>query len=206
MRSIRHAVAIALVAVAALFAGTAPAQEPEHVPTRKDPIRFTAFAVNMQGGMAGVVTIAIERWTTDAERKGLIALVQTATDRPHGQDTLLKGLQDVKPRVGFIRTSNSIGWDLKYAYLTKLPDGGKQIVIATDKPVSFLAVRNQTRTLDYPFSLVAMRFAAGSDTGEGKLLAQTSISVKNGQLELEVYGQEPTRLTEIKQEKPKKTT
>jgi hypothetical protein len=48
-----------------------------------------------------------------------------------------------------------------------------------------------------------MRFPAGGGDGEGKLLGQTAISVKDGRLQLEIYGQEPTNLTTIKQEKKK---
>jgi hypothetical protein len=43
-----------------------------------------------------------------------------------------------------------------------------------------------------------------NDKGEGKMLAATSISVKNGRLELENYGQEPVRLTSITEEEKKK--
>lgn len=196
-----------LLAAAAIAAiAVVPALAQEHVPTKDNPIRYTAFAVNMQGGLAGQVDIVIERWSTDAEREQLIKLVQASTDRPHGQDKLLDGLQDIKGRTGFIRTPNRIGWDLKYAHQNPLPDGGRQIVIATDKPVSFFAARNQTRTMDYPFTLVEMRFPAGSLEGEGKLLAQTSIVVKEGKIEIEIYGQEPTRLTKITQAKSKAKT
>jgi hypothetical protein len=59
--------------------------------------------------------------------------------------------------------------------------------------------------MDYPFTLVEMRFKAGSAEGEGKLLGQTALAVKDGKLEIEIYGQEPTRLTTIKQHKPKGT-
>lgn len=192
-----------LAATAAATLAVIPVLAQERVPTKDDPLRFSAFAVHMQGGMAGRVDIVIERWTTDAERQQLISLVQTSTDRPHGQDKLLNGLQDVKPRTGFFRTPNRLGWDLKYAKENKLADGGRQIVVITDKPISFFAARNQTRTMDYPFSLIEMRFPAGSNEGEGKLLAQTSLIVKDGRLEIEIYGQEPTRLTTITEEKPK---
>jgi hypothetical protein len=194
------------VALAAALATPLVAQKSpftEHVPTEKDPLRFSAFAVQMEAGMSGVVDIAIERWTTDAERQALLALVNTTTDKPQDQDKLLKALQDVKPRVGFIRTPNSMGWDLKYAYESQLPDGSRQIVIATDKPVSFLAAASQARTMDYAFSLIEMRFPAGSNKGEGKLLGQSSIAVKNGKLEVELYGQQPTRLTTITEQKDK---
>ena len=81
--------------------------------------------------------IAIERWTTTEERRKLLGLVETAKHGEGGQRKLLDALQKVKPRVGYIRTPNSIGWDLRYAVENTLPDGTRQIVIATDKPVSF---------------------------------------------------------------------
>jgi hypothetical protein len=205
MQSIYRTLLGVVATATAIAVMPAFAQKPftEQAPTKEDPLRFSAFAVNMQGSMAGTVQIAIERWSTEAERDGLIGLVQTATDRPHGQDQLLKALEGVKPRTGFIRTPNSLGWDLKYAHEDVLSDGSRRIVIATDKPVSFLAAASSARTLDYPFSLVEMRFPASSNKGEGKLLSQTSISTKNGKLQLEIYGQEPTRLTTITEEKGK---
>jgi len=195
------AVALAAALATPLLAQKAPYSEA--TPTEKEPLRFSAFAVQMEGGMAGVVDIAIERWSTDAERQALLTLVNTTTDKPQDQDKLLKALQDIKPRVGFIRTPNSMGWDLKYAYESQLPDGSRQIVIATDKPVSFLAAASQARTMDYAFSLIEMRFPKDSGKGEGKLLGQSSIAVKNGKLEIELYGQQPTRLTTITEKNPK---
>ena len=195
------AVALAAALATPLLAQKAPYSEA--TPTEKEPLRFSAFAVRMQGGMAGAVEIAIERWSTEAERQLLVGMVQTTTDKPSDQEKLLKALQDITPRVGFIRTPNSMGWDLKYAWEAKLPDGKRQIVIATDKPVSFLAVAAGTRTLDYMVSLIEMQFPDGQSKGEGKLLGQTSISVKNGRLELELFGVEPTRLTQITEKNPK---
>ena len=50
-------------------------------PTKKDPLRFSAFNVSMPTGMSGVTEIAIERWTTKAERASLLDLVETAKYR-----------------------------------------------------------------------------------------------------------------------------
>jgi hypothetical protein len=207
----RHVRAIGrLAAIGAALALTVPlgAQPPEHVPTPKDPIRFRAFAVSMQAGAAGVVEIAIERWTGDDERKGLLEVLKGANFNEGGQDKLLEALQKVKPRTGYIRTPNSLGWDLKYAKEFHMPDGTRQIVIATDKPVSFLAARNASRSMDYPFTFVEMRIKPNDDKGEakgeGRLLAATAVSFKDGKLALENYGQEPVRLTTITQEKDKK--
>lgn len=176
-------------------------------PTVKYPVRFSAFAVSMQQGQAGQVDIAIERWTGDAERKGLLDVLAGAEFNAGGQDKLLKALQAVQPRVGFIRVGTSIGWDLKYAWESALPDGTRQIVIATDKPVSVLTASDSGDVLHYPFTLVEMRI--GKDNkGEGRLLAATAVSVENGKLELKAYGLEPVKLTTItqsqKQPKPPK--
>ena len=187
-----------------------PAQQPATVagtptenPTKKDPLRFTAFNVSMPTGMAGVTEITIERWTTVAERTKLLELVETAKYGEGGQRKLLSALQKIKPRTGFIRTPNSLGWDLRYAVENKMDDGTRQIVIVTDKPVSFGAAATDSRAMDYPFTLIEMRMKP-NEKGEGKMLAATSILVKNGRLELENYGQEPVRLTEITEQEKKK--
>jgi hypothetical protein len=172
-------------------------------PTKRDPLRFSAFAVSMPTGQAGVVDIVIERWTTDAERQSLLDVLAGASFRAGGQDKLLNALQKVKPRTGYIRTSKSLGWDLRYARENMLADGIRQIVIATDKPVSFLAAAGGSRVMDYPFSFVEMRMKP-NDKGEGRLLVATAVDIKNGRLELENYGQEPVRLTTITQAEPKK--
>jgi len=196
---------IGALAVAALvgFAAPVAAQFTEVAPTKKDPLRFEAFAVQMQGGMAGMVMITIERWTTDEERNALVGLLANTTLREQDQEKLVKALQDIKERAGFLNTPNSMGWDIKYAYQNQLPDGGRQVVVVTDKPVSFFAASRNTRTMDYAFTLIEMRFPKGSDKGEGKLLGQTSLSVKDGKLQIEIYGQEPTRLTQITEKNPK---
>ena len=194
------AAAVAATLVIATPVLAQPAAAPQG-PTAKDPIRFSSFAVSMQAGAAGDVEIAVERWTTDDERTMLINTMAKG-----GQKALLSALQGIKVRCGFIRTANSIGYELRYCRDNVLADGTRQLVIATDKPVSFLAAAGQARTLDYPFTIVEMRFAKDSLKGEGKMLVGTALSVKNGRLELENYGQEPVRLPQITQhaEKAKK--
>jgi len=184
---------------AALAILTPVAARQAAIPTKDNPIRFTAFNVSMPTGISGVTIVTIERWTTPAERQKLLALVETSTRGQPGQRKLLDALQDIKPRVGFMKTPNSPGWDLRYAVENKLQDGTRQIVVATDKPVSFAAATSGARVMEYPFTLIEMRMKPGGQ-GEGRMLAATSISVKNNRLELENYGQEPVQLTKITEE------
>ena len=128
-------IGVALVALSVPALAQAPYSEA--VPTKQEPLRFSAFAVQMQGGMAGAVEVTIERWTTDAERNALLAQVQKTSDKDADQRKLVTALQKVSPRAGFLNLPNTIGWDIKYAYEATLPDGSRQLVIVTDKPVSF---------------------------------------------------------------------
>ena len=84
-----------------------------------------------------------------------------------------------------------------------LPDGGRRIVFATDRPMRFFEMRNQTRSSEYEFMLAEIRL--GKDgTGEGKLapLAKISYDKAKNRIEIENYGFEPVRLTRVEVEKP----
>jgi hypothetical protein len=194
---------VGIVAALALLVSVV-AQEPPG-PSKKDPLRFRAVLQTQaqDAGLQGVVDIAIERWSTDAERQTLVSQLAGTTLKTGGQDKLLKALQNIKPRAGFIRTPNSLGWEIQYARDNVQSDGTRQIVIATDKPVSMGAAFSGAESLDYPFTLIEMRMGA-NNKGEGRMLARSAISTKNGRLELENYGNEPIKLSEITQQEEKK--
>ena len=180
---------IVAAAVAAVLAVTAAAQE-----AKPKPVRFTAFAVNLGSGPnAGTVDIVLERLSSDEERANLLA-----TFLEGGQDKLLTALQQVKPRVGYIRTPNSLGYDLQYAYRTVNSDGSSRIVIGTDRRVGYWEARNQPRTMDYPFTLIEIRLDKEGN-GEGRMAVGTKISrSKDGKtIELENYGISPVALKNI---------
>ncbi len=163
--------------------------------------RFRAFAVNMQGGSrtnAGTVDIAITRWSTEAERD---ALIQTLQEK--GSTALLDALTK-QPEAGFIKMPNTLGWTLYYARQTDLPDGGKKIVLATNRPLRFGEVQKQTRSVNYDFMLVEMHFPKGGGKGEGKLAGAAKVSwdSKTHKLEVENYQAMPVDLKNIEAVKP----
>jgi len=190
-RRMMFSVAVAAVAGAVIFAAGAAvsAQEP------KFPIRFTAFAVNLGSGPnAGSVDIVVERLSSDKEREGLIAAFVEK-----GQDGLLKALQKVKPRVGYMRLPTRVGYDLQYAYRFVNADGTIRVIIATDRKIGYQEASANPRTMDYPFTLIEMRLDK-EGKGEGHLALATQIRrSKDGKtVELENYGIAPVALNEIK--------
>ena len=159
---------------------------------------FTAFAINMNSGpKTATVDIKIERWSTDAERDALLSILIEEKDKYRANQALLKALQKM-PKAGYIRTPNTLAWDLRYARQNPMEDGSRQIVVGTDRPVGFAEARNQPRTMDYPFTVIEMRLNK-EDKGEGKMLAGTQLYIdqKTKNLVLENYGQQPVRLNEI---------
>lgn len=160
--------------------------------------RFVATAVNIATpgpAAAGYVDIVVERWSTDAERDRLLEVLAKG-----GQEKLLSELQGL-PRVGYFRTPNSVGYDLKFARKEKLAEGGEQIVIATDRYISFWEARNRPRTIDYPFTLIEIRLDPDG-VGEGRMSLATRITYYEStkRIALENYASQPVMLTKVRRE------
>lgn len=160
--------------------------------------KFTGFAINTNSGPStATVDFTVTRWSTDAERAQLLAIIKENKDPT---DKLLRALQKL-PKVGYIRTPDRLAWDLHYARQSPLDEGGRQIVLATDRPIGFWEARNQPRSYDYPFTIVQVHLDR-NDTGSGKILAGTKIFIdKKNNLVLENFAQQPVRFNEIKRVK-----
>jgi hypothetical protein len=190
-RFTRRIIAAACVfAAASLVAGAQTLGSPE---------RYTATVVNEPGQGSSPVQIVVDRWSTDKERNTLVSSLLAK-----GPDKLLDVLKDM-PKVGFVRSPSGLGWDLRYSKKTPLPDGGEQVVVATDRPLSFAEESQQLRTLDYPFTIIELHLNAQGE-GEGKLSLATKITgdKESGTIVLENYGIQPALLQAVRREAAKK--
>jgi len=190
-------VARIVLAVSALAAGVGVLAADMSAQGQKE--QFTGFAINMNSGPStATVDFTIERWSTDAERDQLLGILQEEKDVYRANKQLLTALQKL-PKVGYIRTPNTLAWDLRYARQSPLEDGGRRIVLGTDRPIGFREARNSGRSMDYPFTIVEVQLDK-NDRGVGKILAGTKIYIdkKTNNLVLENYGQQPVRFNEIK--------
>ena len=160
--------------------------------TRGEPEQFSASYVDLNTGRTGPVQISVTRWSTPAERT---ALQQTLFKK--GQDSLLETLRDMRS-VGRIYTPGSIGYDLRYAEERKLPDGAREIILATDRPMSFWEIVNQPRSAQYPFTWVQFRMGPIAGTGEGKLAVAARIIGEEADdlIEVEDFAIYPVRSAE----------
>jgi hypothetical protein len=164
--------------------------------TKGSPERYTAMAVNMDRGGSGTVEIVVNRWSNDTERT---KLVSTLLDK--GPEKLLDVLQGM-PRVGYIKTPDSIGWDLHYAHETPMPDGGERVVIATDRRIGFWEAANQPRSIDYPFTVIEMHLnTEGEGSGTMSIATKITADKENKIVTLENFGTTPVLLQHVHRER-----
>jgi hypothetical protein len=172
-----------------------------------DKLHFTAFAVNMSNvatGATQLIEIDVNSWSLESERA---ALVKIATAKEGNQDALLAALQK-QPKRGRMWAPQwqgpdpfnaRLGWDIRYSYQEPTAEGGRKVVLATDRFIPFWEARNRPRTIDYPFTLIQIEVDRDG-RGEGKMSVATKITFDENKkvLELENYTTEPVRLNNVK--------
>lgn len=159
------------------------------------PEKFTAFAVNTSNMTARAQTspvdITISRWSTDADRDRLLAILKS-----QGQDGLLSALQKM-PVVGYMTTPGSLRYDLHFARQRPNPDGGRMISLATDRYIGSWEAANRPRTIDYPFTLIQLEVDKDG-RGVGKASLYTKITAaQDGTIELENFANQPVMLNDV---------
>ena len=161
---------------------------------QKEEFNAVAIVNNEFGAGAGRVIMRVERWSSEAERGTLIRTLMK-----DGPNALLDVLQDMKS-VGTIRTPDSLGYDLRYAHQEPGEDGGRRIVLATDRPISFWEAHHQPRTIDYPFTVIQMDIDKNGD-GKGTMSIATKIIARGNTIELENFASAPVMLTKVEAKK-----
>ena len=132
---------------------------------------YSAQAVNLDGlpgGVTGLLQIQVTRWSSDAERDQV-----TAALVEKGEDALLDVVRKL-PRAGTLRTPDSVGHPLRYARRSPAGNGGENIVIITDRPMSFSELRYAPPSRDYPFTVIRLRVNSDGQ-GQGDLMIATRI-------------------------------
>jgi hypothetical protein len=141
------------VAAATLFGQVAP------------PVaRYTATTANTSGS-GEAIRIDILRWSTDMERDNIFNAISSGDN----------GLPPVLQRaasVGYVWTSETAGYALKYAYRIAAADGSERIILITDRTLGTFEPQRWKLTgsasaVTYPFSVIELRIGKTA-SGEGK--------------------------------------
>ena len=185
-----------LPAIAAAIGSAAALTLAASAQTMGTPERYTASAININNGSAGNIDITVQRWSTDKQRDGLMAVMLQK-----GPDKLLDALQDM-PAMGHFGAPGNLSWDIHFARKVPLADGGERVVLITDRRIGFWEATNQPRSIDYPFTVIELRLNADGE-GEGKMSIATKITTdkEHNIVTLENYDISPVRLTNVRREK-----
>jgi hypothetical protein len=176
------------------------ASGPAWAKEKREPIeKFRANAFDINRGRASSLDIVIYEWTSPEERQALIE-----TFVAEGSEALYDALDDVSVK-GYLRLPHTLAYDMQYAWQFEV-DGKRRIVLATDRPMTFLEISRGFRSRDYNVSLVMLDLDPETGEGEGTAMggAELSIDKETGRLEIEFRGTQPTRLTKVKRQKIKK--
>ena len=158
---------------------------------------FTGRVMSVQTGQAGIVEIVVNQWSPPVEKEILENVLAKA-----GSPAMVDEMERM-PQVGYIRTPETMGDALFYGTDTTLPDGTRQVVFATNRPMTAMASIGGGAKNNYDLSVIEIRFKKGDDKGEGKIVigGKASIDPKTNKLSITNYGGEPPRLADVKSKK-----
>jgi len=181
--------------VAILVAPILPvAQTP--APTRLES--FTGTMVNLNPGTGENLKIDVFKWATDAERDALLAVLKEKGDSAVG------AALEKAPTAGYIWGSGSLGYSLRYAQKSTLPDGGERIIVVTDRPLGSWdreawKATGQAAASSYPFTVVELRLnKQGRGEGKMSLAAKVTADVDAKTLTLENYAAAPVLINNVR--------
>jgi hypothetical protein len=169
--------------------------------THGDPEEFTSFAISMgaysgAGGTAQLI-MTVNQWATQEERDAFFV-----TLKEKGAEALLQQLRRAK-RVGSLRTAQTVGWDIRLALEEPGKDGGRRVMLLTDRPIGFSEATNRPITIDYPFTVIDMQIPA-KGFGQGTLAIAAKIIPAGKTVIVENFDTQPVQLNRIETRKLKK--
>ena len=157
--------------------------------------RFRAIAVvmgNVATGRNSNIDIVISRWTTPEEREGLLEILMQGD-----QDAFRQALTK-QEMTGWMRLPNTLRQEFRYAWVrTQKEDGGREIIIATDRIIPFVEAWNRPRSFDYDISIIEMELDANNE-GSGIAAVGVKFKVEGNNLTIENFGTQPVNLNRIR--------
>jgi hypothetical protein len=187
-----HACTGVLILFSAVAATAQSNAQPANVPEQ-----FSATAFSTSGATSGKnvgINIYINSYTTDDEVKNYLDILKT-----QGQDGLEKAFDKTKER-GRLAMTGTTGDDISFIR-SRNAETKRIIRMASNRMMSFAELYNSPRSKDYKFTIIELRLDADGN-GEGNIFYATKLKFnKQGQLEIEHYGQTPIRLANVRKQK-----
>jgi hypothetical protein len=159
-------------------------------PVEEFSANFTNIS-NVGATGATPVTIRITRWTPDDEHVTLMRILSK-----DGNDSFTRELQRMK-ETGSIGVPQQLAYPLLYARQVPGPNGGRKIMLITDRPMTFQERVGSSVSRDYPLTWIEMTLDK-EDRGEGYVVLAARLRLLGEILGVEDLSNQPARLTAIR--------
>ena len=152
--------------------------------------RYTATTVNVTGA-GEPITIELLEWSTDADRDRLASVLAW-----YGE----KEVPGAMKTVGYLWTSGSAGYSIRYAYRIPASDGSQRIILLTDRKLGAWSPESwkpsSPATGDpSSFSVIELRVnRAGQGEGKTSLTTKVTFDAATKSIALENYAAQPVIL------------
>jgi hypothetical protein len=157
----------------------------------KGPIEsYAATTANVKGA-GEPVTIELLKWSTDADRDRLASVLAW-----YGEKEVASSM----PTVGYLWTSASAGYSIRYAYRIPAADGSQRIILLTDRKLGAWSPESWKPTAaatpdPSSFSVIELRVnKAGQGEGKTSLTTKVTFEATTKSIALENYAAQPVIL------------
>jgi hypothetical protein len=192
-----------LMAASAAGAQTTPntppkAPAPAAANTQPKFDTFTATTAGLASGAGEAIKINVFKWASDEDRSKLLATLGEKGDKGLGEAVASAA------SVGYVWTSESLGYPIRYAASVMLPTGGERIIVLTDRRLgtwSGAPWKAANDANDYQYTLIELRLSR-SGTGEGKMSLAGKVAADQAAktVAIENYESAPVLLKSVKRE------
>ena len=192
---------IGIALIVALVLTVAPQVAAEKIPIIA---KYKANAM-AQGGPTGttMVELQIYRWSSDDERGQILEVIKSATGGKPNNREVAQELRGQK-KAGYVWFAGQQGYPLRYARKLDMGDGKTQIILATDRPVSFGEVYSGSQAGDWDATVMLLNLDKDGK-GDGMLSMGTELTWNEsaGKIEVSNMSSQPTKLTDVRPDKKK---
>jgi competence protein ComGC len=182
---------IVVLAVLVLAVGVIPA-----VAKKMEIIEsYDANALVETVGAGSMATINIYRWSSDAERDELLGVIKSAKSGDRDVAKALRGQE----KAGYAFMAGKQGYPLRYAREFKKADGKRQLILATDRPVSFQEGYTDSMAGDFDVTIIILNVDENGK-GDGILSVGTEVKWddKTNKIEPTNMSSQPVKLTNVR--------
>lgn len=169
---------------------------------KKEPIeKYQANALAMDGptgSKSSTLNINIYEWSDEDDREMVLDAIKEATENKRAYRAVPDTLRKLG-KAGYMFLAGGQGWPIRYAKAFEV-DGKREIVLATDRPITFSEVYSGSAVRDFDITLIVLKFDSGSTSGEGIVSVGTEIKWNDAkdQLEITNFSSQPIKLGDVR--------